>query len=121
MVQQEQVRVRTITSRQNSMVNELSKGVEQGKPTGQGYIAIEVVRIIEEAIRSGLRFQTVFFSAQGRDHSARLLPQLANLVEALLLPDAVFASPVTPESLFFFKGQGTPKDPHFSPPRPSSD
>src|SRR5258708_5024832 len=53
---------------------------------------------MEEAIRSGLRFQAVFFSQRGSDHAERLLPQVAAHVEALLLPDSIFSSAVGTET-----------------------
>ncbi len=64
----------------------------------KAYLAIEGVRIIEEAIRSGLRFQAVFFSDSGSSHATRLLPQIGSQVEVLLLPDEVFVSAVNTES-----------------------
>jgi TrmH family RNA methyltransferase len=91
-------RLRRVTSRQNALVKDLRKAFSQGEPTSEGYIAVEGVRIIEEAIRSGLRFQAVFFSDAGNAHSARLLPQIASNVEVLLLPDDVFSSAVSTES-----------------------
>ncbi len=54
--------------------------------------------VIDEAIRSGLRFQAVFFSESGRAHAARLLPQIASQAEALLLPDEIFSSAVSTET-----------------------
>ncbi len=91
-------RLRRVTSRQNTVVKDLRKAFTQSEPTGQGYIAVEGVRIIEEAIRSGLRFQAVFFSDSGSAHAGRLLPQIAGNVEVMLLPDDVFASAVNTES-----------------------
>ena len=91
-------RLRRVTSRQNALVKDLRKAFGQGEPTSEGYIAVEGVRIIEEAIRSGLRFQAVFFSDAGNAHAARLLPQIASNVEVLLLPDDVFSSAVSTES-----------------------
>ncbi|HZI56232.1 MAG TPA: RNA methyltransferase [Verrucomicrobiae bacterium] len=91
-------RLRRVTSRQNALVKDLRKAFSQGEPTSEGYIAVEGVRIIEEAIRSGLRFQAVFFSDAGNAHSARLLPQVAGNVEIMLLPDDVFSSAVSTES-----------------------
>jgi RNA methyltransferase, TrmH family len=91
-------RLRRITSRQNALVKDLRKAFGQGEPTSEGYIAVEGVRIIEEAIRSGLRFQAVFFSDAGNAHAARLLPQIASNVEVLLLPDDIFSSAVSTES-----------------------
>jgi TrmH family RNA methyltransferase len=80
------------------LVKDLRKAFAQGAPTEEGFIAIEGTRIIEEAIRSGLRFQAVFFSETGRKHAERLLPQISSHTEALLLPDGVFASAVSTET-----------------------
>ena len=91
-------RLRRVTSRQNTLVKELRKALSQGEPTAEGYLAIEGVRIIEEAIRSGLRFQAVVFSETGSTHAARMLPQIGSQVEILLLPDEVFVSAVSTES-----------------------
>jgi RNA methyltransferase, TrmH family len=93
-----EVRLRAVASRLNAMVKDLRKAFTQGEPTEQGFIAIEGLRIIEEAIRSGLHFQAVFFSEAGRAHAARLLPQISSHTEALLLPDDVFSSAVSTET-----------------------
>jgi len=91
-------RLRRVTSRQNALVKDLRLAFTQDAPTEQGYIGVEGVRLIEEAIRSGLRFQAVFFSESGRAHATRLLPQIASQAEALLLPDEVFSSAVKTET-----------------------
>ncbi|HEV7673631.1 MAG TPA: RNA methyltransferase [Candidatus Angelobacter sp.] len=91
-------RLRRVSSRQNAVVKDLRKALSQGEPTAEGYIAVEGVRMIEEAIRSGLRFQAVFFSEAGSTHATRLLPQIGSQVEILLLPDEVFISAVSTES-----------------------
>jgi len=98
MAVQAEARLRPVTSRQNALVKDLRKAFAHGEPTPDGAIAIEGVRIVEEAIRSGLRFQAVFFSESGRVHSPRLLPQIASQVETLLLPDEVFSSAVSTET-----------------------
>jgi len=56
------------------------------------------MRILEEAIRSGLKFKAVFFRASAENRVDRLLPQLAAHVETLLLPDKLFASAVPSET-----------------------
>jgi len=94
----EETRLRPVTSRQNSLVKDLRKAFTQSEPTSSGYIAIEGSRMIEEAIRSGLRFQAVFFSESGKAHANRLLPQFADQVETILLPDEVFTSAVATET-----------------------
>src|SRR5215831_8026279 len=91
-------RLRRVGSRQNALVKDLRRSFSQAEPTDRGAVAIEGLRIIEEAIRSGLRFQAVFFSEAGRAHAARLLPQISSHAEALLLPDDVFVSAVSTET-----------------------
>ena len=91
-------RLRRVSSRQNALVKDLRKALSQGEPTAEGYMAVEGVRMIEEAIRSGLRFQAVFFSEAGSAEASRLLPQIGSQVEILLLPDEVFVSAVSTES-----------------------
>jgi len=91
-------RLRPVSSRQNALVKDLRKAFSQAELTQQGFMAIEGVRMIEEAIRSGLRFQAVFFSESGRVHCGRLLPQIASHAEALLLPEEVFLSAVATET-----------------------
>lgn len=92
------IRLRSVSSRQNTLVKDLRKAFAQGEATTEGFVAIEGMRIIEEAIRSGLRFQAVFFSETGRKHADRLLPQISSHTEALLLPDDVFTSAVNTET-----------------------
>jgi RNA methyltransferase, TrmH family len=91
-------RLRAIASRQNTLVKELRRAFSQGEPGKDGTIAIEGIRMIEEAIRSGLRFQAVFFSQSGSLHADRLLPQISSHTEAILLPDEVFSSAVATET-----------------------
>jgi TrmH family RNA methyltransferase len=90
----ESSRLRAVSSRQNALVKELRKAFIQNEPSADGSMAIEGIRVIEEAIRSGLKFQAVFFSESGQNHAARLLPQIGGHTETLLLPDEVFASAV---------------------------
>lgn len=90
-------RLRRVTSRQNALVKDLRQAFTHDGAADNS-LGVEGVRLIEEAIRSGLRFQAVFFSDTGHAHAARLLPQIASQVEALLLPDDVFHSAVNTES-----------------------
>src|SRR5262249_33169190 len=90
-------RLRRVTSRQNALVKELRRAFTQDE-AGEGAIGVEGVRLVEEAIRSGLRFQAVFFSDAGEAHAQRLLPQIASQVEVLSLPDDVFAGAVSTET-----------------------
>lgn len=84
-------RLRRVEGRHNAMVKELRRAFSRGEPTADGYCAIEGFRILEEAIRSGLRFRTVFFSESAALRADRLLSQLGAQVETLLLPDKLFA------------------------------
>ncbi len=91
-------RLRLISSRQNAAVKELRRAFHSGAPTDDGYSAVEGMHLIEEAIRSGLRLKTAFFSQSAEERAHKLLPQLASQVETLLLPDDVFASAVLTDS-----------------------
>jgi RNA methyltransferase, TrmH family len=91
-------RLRRIEGRHNSLVKELRRAFAQGELTKDGYCAVEGLRIIEEAIRSGLRFLAVFFSDSAGNKAERLLPQIGSQVETLVLPDKLFASVVPSDS-----------------------
>jgi RNA methyltransferase, TrmH family len=91
-------RLRLVTSRQNNAVKELRAAFHSGKPTDDGFCGVEGVHLVEEAIRSGLRLKTVFFSQAAEDRAKKLVPQLASHVETLLLPDEVFDSAVLTDS-----------------------
>jgi TrmH family RNA methyltransferase len=90
-------RIRRISSRQNSLVKNLRRAFQDAELV-DGLAAIEGVRLIEEAIRSGLRFQAVFFSDSAEARMERLLPQISSHAEILGLPDDVFRSAVATET-----------------------
>jgi RNA methyltransferase, TrmH family len=98
MSEQVSERLRRISSAQNALVKELRRAFSRGECTEDGYCAIESVRIIEEAIRSGLRFRAVFFSESGQARAERLLPQIGSHVDTLVLPDAIFSGAVATET-----------------------
>lgn len=91
-------RLRRIEGRHNALVKELRAAFAHGELTPDGYCGIEGMRILEEAIRSGLKFKAVFFRASAENRAERLLPQIAAHVETLLLPDKLFASAVPSET-----------------------
>ena len=91
-------RLRRIEGRHNALVKELRQAFAHAERTGAGDCAIEGMRIIEEAIRSGLRFKAVFFRESAADRAARLLPQIGAHVETLLLPDKLFDGAVPSET-----------------------
>jgi TrmH family RNA methyltransferase len=91
-------RLRRVSSRQNVRVKEARRLFHEGRTNEKGEVAIEGVHLVEEAIRSGLRLDTVFFSESARDRAKKLLPQLSSHAELLVLPDEVFASAVPSET-----------------------
>ncbi len=91
-------RLRHISSSQNSLVKELRRAFSRGEATADGYCAIEGLRIMEEAIRSGLRFRAVFFRQSAASSAERLLPQIGAHVQTVALPDAVFDSVMNTET-----------------------
>ena len=90
--------LRRIEGRHNSLVKEMRRAFSRGELTETGDCAIEGLRIVEEAIRSGLRMQAVFFSESAENQSRKLMPQLGAHVETAVLPDKLFASIVPSET-----------------------
>jgi TrmH family RNA methyltransferase len=93
-----QDRLRRIEGRHNPLVKQLRQAFSRSELTAAGDCAIEGLRILEEAIRSGLRFRAVFFRESAQDRAERLLPQIGAQVETLLLPDKLFDTLVPSES-----------------------
>lgn len=91
-------RLRRITSAQNAVIKDLRRAFARGERTPDGYCAIESVRIVEEAIRSGLRFRAVFFSESAVSRAERLLPQVGAHVDTIVLPDEIFRGAVATEN-----------------------
>src|SRR5580698_8396014 len=95
---QAQDRLRRIEGRHNALVKQLRQAFARAERTEEGDCAIEGMRIVEEAIRSGLRFRAVFFRESAQNLAERLLPQIGAHVETLLLPDKLFDSVVPSET-----------------------
>ncbi len=93
-----QQRLRRVEGRHNALVKQLRQGFSRAERTENGDCAIEGVRIVEEATRSGLRFRAVFFRESAQDRADRLLPQIGAHVETLLLPDKLFDGAVPSDS-----------------------
>lgn len=91
-------RLRRVEGRHNAVVKELRQAFAWAQPTGKGFCAIEGIRIVEEAIRSGLKFDAVFFRESAQNVAERLLPQIGTNVETLLLPDKLFNASVPSEA-----------------------
>jgi TrmH family RNA methyltransferase len=93
-----QPRLRRIEGRHNPLLKQLRQAFSRAQRTEDGDCAIEGLRMLEEAIRSGLRFRAVFFRESALDRAERLLPQIGAHVETLLLPDNLFDAAVPSET-----------------------
>src|SRR5215472_6242489 len=91
-------RLRRIEGRHNALVKELRQAFAYAERTGSAECAIEGIRIVEEAIRSGLKFQAIFFRESAQNVAEKLLPQIGSHVETLLLPDSIFDGAVPSET-----------------------
>ena len=91
-------RLRRIEGRHNPLVKLLRQAFAGADCTSDGDCAVEGLRIVEEAIRSGLRFRAVFFRESEQDLAERLLPQIGAHVETLLLPNRIFDNAVPSET-----------------------
>jgi len=107
--------LRPIRSRDNALVKQLRRAFSQAAPAEDGSVAIEGIKLVEEAIRSGRRLRAVFIAESAQERAGSLLPQLEHQLElklgsqsahitepiateAILLPDDVFHSAVASES-----------------------
>src|SRR5258708_6914612 len=63
-----------ITSRDNRWLREFRLALKGGLPTESGFVGVEGVRLVEEALRSGCRIEAVLFSETGERHRERLAP-----------------------------------------------
>jgi TrmH family RNA methyltransferase len=93
-----QHRLRRIEGRHNALVKDLRQAFARAERTEDGSCAVEGMRIVEEAIRSGLRFRAVFFKESAQNLAERLLPQIGANVDTLLLPDKLFDGTVPSET-----------------------
>lgn len=91
-------RLRRIEGRHNALVKELRQAFARAERTADGFSAIEGMKIVEEAIRSGVRFRAVIFRDSAQNLAERLLPQIGAQVETLLLPDKLFDASVPSET-----------------------
>jgi TrmH family RNA methyltransferase len=85
-------RLRPVAGRHNQRLKELRLAFRRAELTTQGECAIEGVKLLEEALRSGQHLDTVFFSESARPLAEKLLPQIGARTETLVLPNALFNS-----------------------------
>jgi RNA methyltransferase, TrmH family len=93
-----QHRLRRVEGRHNALVKQLRQAFARAERSEDGNCAIEGLRIVEEATRSGLRFRAVFFKESAQNLAERLLPQIGANVDTLLLPDKLFDDAVPSET-----------------------
>jgi TrmH family RNA methyltransferase len=91
-------RLRHIEGRHNSLAKELRQAFAHAERTEDGYCAIDGLKIVEEAIRSGLKFRAIFFRQSAENLADRFLPQIGANVETVVLGDQLFDSTVPSES-----------------------
>ncbi|HET7209851.1 MAG TPA: RNA methyltransferase [Terriglobales bacterium] len=93
-----QDRLRRIEGRHNPLLKAVRRAFAKSELTTSGGCAVEGLRVVEEAIRSGLKLEAVLFSESASTVANRLLPQIGKHTDALLLPDKLFRSVVPSES-----------------------
>jgi RNA methyltransferase, TrmH family len=91
-------RLRPIAGRHNPRLKELRSAFRRAELTPHGEYAIEGVKLLEEALRSGQHPEIVFFSESARPLAEKLLPQINGRTEAVVLPNALFNSIVPSEA-----------------------
>jgi RNA methyltransferase, TrmH family len=85
-------RLRPVAGRHNQRLKELRLAFRRAELTTHGECAIEGVKLLEEALRSGQHLDSVFFSESARPLAEKLLPQINARTETLVLPNALFNS-----------------------------
>jgi RNA methyltransferase, TrmH family len=80
---------RKVESRQNARVKELRAGLSRGMKTVHNHIAVEGLHLVREAVKSGLKLDTVFLQ-EGHEELAQQFP--AGHAEILILTEDVFSS-----------------------------
>jgi TrmH family RNA methyltransferase len=96
-----QDRLRHVSSRQHPLIKQLRAAFAHAELTPDGYCAIEGVRMLEEALRAGLRMRAVVFSESALKEggrAAKLVSQIGSHTEAISVPEPVFASAVATET-----------------------
>ncbi len=91
-------RLRRIEGRHNALAKEVRQAFAHAERTADGYCAIDGLRIVEEAIRSGLKFRAILFKESAENLAERLLPQIGANVETLLVSDSLFDGIVPSET-----------------------
>jgi len=91
-------RLRPVAGRHHPRLKELRLAFRRAELTARGECAIEGVKLLEEALRSGQHLESVFFSESARPLAEKLLPQISARTKTLVLPNALFDSIVPSEA-----------------------
>ncbi len=91
-------RLRMVAGKHNPLLKQLRRAFAEAELTEDSCLAIEGVRVVEEAIRSGLEFQAVFFAESAEALSEQMLPQLGSLVDCITVPDALLNAALPSEA-----------------------
>jgi TrmH family RNA methyltransferase len=91
-------RLRQVSSRQNALLKKVRQAFTKHELTDEGECPVEGIKLIEEAIRSGLKVKAVVFSKSGSTRADRLLPQINSHAETIVVSDDIFRSVVDTES-----------------------
>jgi len=78
-----------VESRQNARVKELRAGLSRGMKTAHDHIAVEGLNLVQEAVKSGLKLDTVFLQ-EGHEELLQQFPSIN--AEILILTEDVFSS-----------------------------
>ena len=82
-----------LTSRDNKWLKQFRMALRGGIPTESGFVGVEGVRLVEEALRSGCRIAAVLFSESGERYRERLAPFIGR-------PEIAFPVLLTTDRLF---------------------
>jgi RNA methyltransferase, TrmH family len=88
----ENLRLRRLVGRHNPRLKQLRLAFRRGELTPQGECALDGIKLVEEALRSGQRVRSVFFSESARPLAEKLLPQLNARTDTHILPTTLFHS-----------------------------
>jgi TrmH family RNA methyltransferase len=90
--------LRPLIGRHNPRLKELRQAFRHAELTPHGECAIEGTKLVEEALRSGQRLASIFFSDSAHPLAERLQPQLNMRTDSHILPNSLFASIVPSET-----------------------
>jgi len=82
-----------LASRDNRWLKEFRMALRGGLPTESGFVGVEGVRLVEEALRSGCPIRAVLLSESGQRHHQRLAPLIDR-------PEMAFPTLRTTDRLF---------------------